>query len=1719
MASQPQPLPPTLPCASPTGAGGAGLAAGSPEKGTARSKPPVRPKPRVLPKPAVPAKPSLLQPPPGPRHLRPELPSAEKLNRLAGPQPYSAGGVGGPLRRPSFTIKSPETPNGKGLLSPPAAAAEDPGSIPGEEVPPTLLTPPRKSPPPFKVTPVPVATKLERFPGTTVEEILAKMDSREGLGSPDRARLSPFCPDPSPRFGSKTFSAFRRRPSGVVDGAPPAEPHQTSQPAAGELGREHDRHPVAETSSSPPAGPSCAGDPRGCQRLLSPPDLSSQQPGALGAPGSPRPPASLAPGAPFQPTQSPVSVPGSPDVPPELPAPGSPTPAPSSHESPAWSPAEVPATSSQAPGAPCSTAKPRPGASRSPGSPHTPGEESPDTDSPPSTPELPPRVTCPPGSPEAAAECWAPPSPTPEPPGEVSCPPGSPEGPDDSSVSPQSPKGPDSSFPPPSRDSGLQRSSEGVLQPPPVGQGPGELGGSLSTLPCPGDPPPELSLGGWSLSQSFKWTFPGRGSQQPMSPPCSPIRETPDLRLSVEDELDEGDQGPCPSCSRGNSRSEGPGPAMASSQAVEGASCPGGPVAWREAEGSTEEEEEGEAEQDAAVPCSPLCVTEPGRDPAEPPAQPSCPITAAPMDPDPAPPDLDPTDPSPTAELAWAPAGDCPVSLQGPGGPDRAEGPSKGADPHADPGWLTELLASPRAHRTGLSSPDAEGLEDPLSWSPEDLCSEFGAGSPHHSTFNWSCEAVVRERDWPGETKRDRDPETKSDWDSTRSTGDRDRQDGPFGSTSRSWGSAYQGTELTGETSQGCSDWPESHGTGEGCQQDQDFGAGKPQWGSGEENGSGRADWSSGCGLEHSLGHGQQRDRQPSSQQRSWAGMYGSGDPESQDGDITSAWAGEYGTGNVEMKDRDLTLGWTRKYSSRDTETKDQDLTLGWAGRSSTGDTGTPEKEFSPSRAAWDSKYGAQDMESQDREFSPSRPAWTGDSSTRDMESQDQEFSPNRPVWTGDTSTRDMESQDQEFSPNRPAWTGDTSTRDMESQDREFSPSRPAWTGDTSTRDMESQDREFSPNRPAWTGDTSTRDMESQDREFSPSRPAWTGDTSTRDMESQDREFSPSRPAWTGDTSTRDMESQDREFSPSRPAWTGDTSTRDMESQDREFSPSQPAWDDEYRTRDMEMQDEEFSPSRVSWASEGGSREMESRDSGCKPGRPTWDGGYSTGDVGSQDREFSPSQSAWVRERGSANTTKEGEFSPERLSWAGECSLGQTELVNAFGVGKDNASGCSGPGAPEPGWGSTRRQEHGVTGSRDWAGELGGAERHNQFGVIGTERVPEPCSAGVPSDGSMSWAGGLGEPLGAWHGALDFGSSGTGDASAVGLGQQAWGAGLGSLAVPNTLPAPSTLPTPGSAGLEEPGWTGGLHDTEAMRQEWASAFGARCAMRSRDFGAREQSPRGGTSSVDGTLRLSASSPPVGDTLAVPPAEECPRSGPPSPTEEEQDIPAPADPRHSPSASLGAAGGTLPNTESEGSPTEHPDGGSPPSRQEKQLCPEGPLDCAGQDFSFLEDTAVLDSSVYRSKASLGRKRPHRAPALRPAATAEGDSWIFRDSTEPRPARPDASSDEEAVEEPRSRRVRASPLGRGVKVPLFPSLSASALKAKLRGRNRSAEEGAVPGDGKATPPRDPHVQRSKSCKIPGLSGKPLALPPKPDKSSGSDASPPHWLQALKLKKKKP
>ncbi|NWX32394.1 TB182 protein, partial [Notiomystis cincta] len=1068
----------------------------------------------------------------------------------------------------------------------------------------------------------------------------------------------------------------------------------------------------------------------------------------------------------------------------------------------------------QAPGAPLAT-KPQLSISHSPGSPHTPGEGSPGAASPPGTPELPPRVTCPPGSPEAAAEYLATPSP---PPPKASRPPGSPEGPDDSTVSPRSHEGPD--FNPLPQDVGLRRSSEGVLWPPPTGQGLGELGGSLRTLPQPGDLLSEPSLGsesGWSLSQSFEWTFPSRGARLPAFPPRSPIQETPDSGLFEEGELHEEAVAPGPPK---DSRSEG-----SDSQEAEGAPCPGGPVAQQEAEGMAEEKRD--AGQDASMSHFPLHVTEPGQDPAEPesPTQPSL-TTAAPLNPVAAP------------DSAWADDG--PKSLQGPGGPGQAEGPSQDPDPHTDPGWLTELLASPGVH----GSPEVRG--NLLGWSRKDLCSEFGIGRPcQDSTFNWSHPGVSRERDWPIETKQDQEFRTKSSWDSTHSDKDNTVQD--------SWSSNYRATELMGDTKLGCSNWSQSLGTRESCPQDPDFSASTAKWGqsygSTEELVSGQASWGSGLGT----GHVQQLDKEPCSEQPTWAGRYSGRD--------------------TEMKDGELTPDWASKYRSQDAGSKDENLTLGWAGRSSTGDAGSPDKELSPGRPAWNKSYNPKDMESQDREFSPSRPAWTRE--YRDMESQDQEFSPSRPVWTGEI------------------------------------------------RDIESQDREFSPRRPAWTDEYT-------------------------EMESQDQEFSPSRPAWDNRASTRDMESQ-----------------------------------------------------------------------------------------------------AW-------------EFSPSQLAETSECSTGNLETHDEVGEENMLSSHCLNPLAQKPTWGSVHQQECDSSSSRDWAEDHGAAECHNQFGVIGTERVSDPCSAGA-SDGSIS--GVLPQPQAGWHRDLS-----------LDMGNACW-----------------------SKDLDR--WSVEPQDAEARRQEWASAFGAHYAARNQDLGTGERSLGGNTSTEHG----STPRPSMGDIPTDPPAVEPPWSESPSPSEEERDPSESAAALQSPGAPPllpEAASGIPVNTGSEEQPSNHPDGESSLSWEEQRLSlgtcqPEGSME-QGQEFPLLEDTELLDSSVFRSKASLGRKRQHRAPSLRPTAT-EGESWIFRDSTEFQPALA-VSSDEEAEEEPRRWGMRSSPSGRGVKVPLFPGLSASAIKAKLRGRNRSAEEGTSSGDSKGTPPKDPHVQRSKSCKIPGVSGKPPTLPPKPEKSSG-------------------
>lgn len=155
-------------------------------------------------------------------------------------------------------------------------------------------------------------------------------------------------------------------------------------------------------------------------------------------------------------------------------------------------------------------------------------------------------------------------------------------------------------------------------------------------------------------------------------------------------------------------------------------------------------------------------------------------------------------------------------------------------------------------------------------------------------------------------------------------------------------------------------------------------------------------------------------------------------------------------------------------------------------------------------------------------------------------------------------------------------------------------------------------------------------------------------------------------------------------------------------------------------------------------------------------------------------------------------------------------------------------------------------------------------------------------------------------------------------------------------------------------------------------------------------------------------------------------------------------------------------------------------------------------------------------MYRSRANLGRKRGHRAPAIRPGGTlglsetADMDARLFQDSTgmisinrmgsvslsdlcggkggvwhvavfplpftfaEPRASRV-PSSDEEVVEEPQSRRTRMSLGTKGLKVNLFPGLSPSALKVPISTHTQTS---GLPALHPALPPNRPYIHTPHS-----------------------------------------
>ncbi|XP_067910942.1 uncharacterized protein KIAA1671-like [Heterodontus francisci] len=176
----------------------------------------------------------------------------------------------------------------------------------------------------------------------------------------------------------------------------------------------------------------------------------------------------------------------------------------------------------------------------------------------------------------------------------------------------------------------------------------------------------------------------------------------------------------------------------------------------------------------------------------------------------------------------------------------------------------------------------------------------------------------------------------------------------------------------------------------------------------------------------------------------------------------------------------------------------------------------------------------------------------------------------------------------------------------------------------------------------------------------------------------------------------------------------------------------------------------------------------------------------------------------------------------------------------------------------------------------------------------------------------------------------------------------------------------------------------------------------------------------------------------------------------------------------------------------------------------QLTDVGP---SPQGFPFLEPVTTLDSGALKSRIQLGRKTVRRAPTKH-RKTGFGDqpngtdqflqrceeSWMYKDSTESRPAVQEELVEEE-VRRPEKLTRRQCP-----RVAMFPGMDPSVLKASLR-RKRPEDEAADLSNCE---------QHYGSCSPPAQQGF-RVLPATTSKREGSGELPPPWLQELKSKKR--
>ncbi|XP_055461677.1 uncharacterized protein KIAA1671 homolog isoform X1 [Psammomys obesus] len=169
-----------------------------------------------------------------------------------------------------------------------------------------------------------------------------------------------------------------------------------------------------------------------------------------------------------------------------------------------------------------------------------------------------------------------------------------------------------------------------------------------------------------------------------------------------------------------------------------------------------------------------------------------------------------------------------------------------------------------------------------------------------------------------------------------------------------------------------------------------------------------------------------------------------------------------------------------------------------------------------------------------------------------------------------------------------------------------------------------------------------------------------------------------------------------------------------------------------------------------------------------------------------------------------------------------------------------------------------------------------------------------------------------------------------------------------------------------------------------------------------------------------------------------------------------------------------------------------------------------------DFSFIHQTSVLDSSALKTRVQLSKRSRRRAPtshSLRRSQLSECEGrspleeeshsmWMFKDSTEEKSPRRDESDEEPP-------RVERTPVSHPQRMPVFPGMDPAVLKAQLHKR----PEVESPGE---SPSWTPQPKTPKSPFQPGALGS-RVLPSSMERDERSEEPSPQWLKELKSKKR--